>query len=596
MFDAYFKEKPLSDLMVPFASMYPTVSDRAAWASIRPEDRAELLAMAAEYREKSYPLRLATDFLAYVRNGSRKADEDPYFFRRRKLCAALLGYCAEPNDADLDHIINGIWLICEESSWVISAHNVNPIPGAPAAEDYPLPDVDKPYIDLFAAQTGMILSLSCMLMEDHLMPELRRRVERELHNRIIQPFMTTDDFWWMGVRRSDLNNWTPWILFNLMTAALYMAAEQLPAIAERSCTMLDRWLDCIPEDGGCDEGAGYWSMAGGALLNCLQVLEHITGGKATFWHVEKIRRILAFPSKVRVSGRWFVNFADCDAKPLVSGDLLCTAGEKLHDPFLMAMGAEFRGNLTMEISDTPQFTRILAKLFHQPPVTSAAPPAEDTWLPDLQVRLIRRGSMVLCAKAGHNNDNHNHNDVGSFMLYLDGEPEIVDAGNMVYTAKTFSADRYTLWNVRAAYHNLPMIGNHEQQAGPQYAARDVQCLPDGLSLDMADAYDSQAGIVACRRTLTLTEAGFTLEDAIELTEAQSVTWVFMLRSKPEIGHGELLAGSLRLAYGTDLHAQAEELPITDSRMSRSFPGSLWRVTLTAAPSCSHHQRFRATHQ
>lgn len=591
MFSEHFMHNPLGSSIGVFAPMFPSVNDRPAWAMIRESDRHEILEMAAFYREKPYPLRLATDFLAFVRNGSRKADENPYFFRRRKLCAAVLGYCAEPNDADMDAIINGIWLICEESSWVISAHNVNPIPGAPAAAEYPLPDLAKPYIDLFVAQTAMILSLSCALLGEHLMPEVRSRVEHELRVRVLDPFMATDDFWWMGVRRSDMNNWTPWIISNLMLTAVHMHINHLPAMLERACIMLDRWLVCIPEDGGCDEGAGYWSMAGGALLNCLQVLEHITNGQVTFWHDEKIRRILSFPAKVRITGDWFVNFADCDAKPLVAGDVLQYAGEKLEDPALTAMGVELRGNLAMELSDTPHLSRALFKLFHREAESTAIPDDRDTWLPDLQVRLVRRGGMVLCAKAGHNNDNHNHNDVGSFMLYLDGESAIVDAGNMVYTAKTFSAERYTLWNVRAAYHNLPMIGRHEQQPGQQYAARDVQCLPYGLALDMANAYDDQAGITVCQRTLTLTEAGLVLQDRIELRDDQPVTWVFMLRNKPEIGQGELIAGKLRLAYDHELRAQVEELPITDSRMSKSFPGSLWRVLLTGESNRQHVCQF-----
>ena len=36
---------------------------------------------------------------------------------------------------------------------------------------------------------------------------------------------------------------------------------------------------------------------------------------------------------------------------------------------------------------------------------------------------------------------------------------------------------------------------------------------------------------------------------------------------------------------------AEEIPVTDSRMARSFPGSLWRVMLTAAPAARHNVRF-----
>ncbi len=595
VFQSFFAQQPLAELLcVPDVPLFSPAGD-AAWKDIAPEDRQELLALAENYRTQPYPMRRATDFLAFVRDGSRKADENPYFFRRRKLCAAALGYCAAPNPADLDAVVDGLWCICEETSWVISAHNVNPIPGASTNRDYPLPDAERPYIDLFSGQTGMILSIVCSLLAqplDGVSPMLRSRVQQEIDRRILTPFMTTDDFWWMGVRRADLNNWTPWIVSNVMLAAILRPHAQLPALLERACTMLDRYLACVPQDGGCDEGAAYWNLAGGALLDCLQLLDYATCGKADFWQDEKLGRILSFPAAAHVEGPWFVNFADCDARPWLSGERLQYAGEKLGDARLMALGAGMRGTLADEIDDTPHLSRVLYKLFHRPQPADA-PEARDAWLPDLQLRLVRRAGLVLCAKGGHNGESHNHNDVGSFMLYAGGEPLLVDAGNMVYTAKTFSSQRYTLWNTRSAYHNLPLIGPWEQQPGHQHAARHVECLPDGLALDIAAAYPDEAGIIACRRTLHLTEEGLYLQDGIDLRQPQAVTWVFMFRQQPVPAPGCLTSAGMSLLFDPGLSAAVEELPITDQRMARSFPGSLWRVTLTAAPAAQHRQEFRA---
>ena len=225
-------------------------------------------------------------------------------------------------------------------------------------------------------------------------------------------------------------------------------------------------------------------------------------------------------------------------------------------------------------------------LFHDPAPSDAPSDApggkDDTWLPDLQVRVVRRGGMTLCCKGGHNGESHNHNDVGSFMLYVDDQPEIVDAGNMVYTAKTFSDQRYTLWNVRAAYHNLPMIGKHEQQPGREYAADGVQCLPDGLALDMSKAYAADAAVDMLKRELRLTEDGLALHDQIQLAKSMPVTWVLMLRHAPSLDAGSIKAGEIELEYPPMLSPAAEEIPVEDPRMARSFPGSLWRVTLTAA--------------
>ena len=586
MFAKFLQKRPMEELIRGGSrKLYPSAEEREAWDGIPETFRQEIRNLRTEYRKIPYPVRSATGFLAFVRDGSRQADERPYFTRRRKLCVSLLNACGYPGES-LDDVIDGVWAVCEESSWVISAHNVNPVPGAPDAAEYPLPDIRKPYIDLFCAQTGMILSLTSMLLAkqlDRVSPLIRQRIREEIRRRILRPFMVTDEFWWMGVRRKDLNNWTPWIISNVMVCAVLdpMPAPKLAACLTRACGMLDRYLDVLPEDGGCDEGAGYWNMAGGALLDCLLLLEKVTGGQMVFWEDAGIRNILAFPRKAFLGNGWFMNFADCDARPFISGERLERAGEKLKDPALAALGTRMRGQIADQLNDVPHLTRALDLIFH--PAAEAGEPAtpEDEWLPDLQVRVVRRGIWTLACKGGHNGENHNHNDVGSFILMQDGEPVVVDAGNMTYTAKTFSGERYTLWNVQAQWHNLPMIGGNAQREGRAYRAEQAERTPDGMTVNLEGAYDRQAGVKRLRRSFSLSGDGLRLKDEAELDEAKQVTWVFLLREKPVWEHHRILAGRLQIICPEKLDFSVEEKPVTDSRMARNWPGSLWRVQLQA---------------
>ena len=584
-------------LTVTPIDLFPPMGDRGAWENVAPADRQDLLDAAACYAAMPYPMLLATQYMAILRNGSRRAFEQPYFERRRKLIAAMLHCCLTGATDQLDDVVDGLWCICDESSWVVSAHNVNAIPGAPDRKTRPLPDTEKPYVDLFAAQTAMVVSLVCRIMRDQLdqvTPMLRRRVRREVERRVLEPFMTHDDFWWMGFIRLDLNNWTPWIVSNVMATALCWM-EDRPLLAEllsRALAMVDRWVDCIPEDGGCDEGAGYWNMAGGALVDCLTLLEQATAGRITYWQEVKLGNILRFPARVQLYNGWFVNFADCDARPQISGERLQIAGERLGDPALIAMGNGMRGRPWEQVEDVPQLTRLLMRLFH-PAAKDAGLPARDKneWLPQLQLRVREVEGFLLCCKGGSNNESHNHNDVGSFMLYVDGDPVMVDAGNMVYTAKTFSEARYTLWNTRSGFHNLPLISGCEQLAGPQYAARDCRKLDNGLELDMAGAYGPEACVTQAKRFVSVAMGMLTLEDNIRLTQAKPVTWVFMLRNKPELEPGRIHMGPVSMELEEDLTPAVEEIPITDTRMAGSYPGSLWRLTLTAKPDVCHHRVF-----
>ena len=580
MLERYFAAHPLAD--VRYAPQFPPMTDRAAWDSVAPADREALLAYAEDWHQKPWPMLTAGMFASFIRTGSRRDCETPYFDRRRKLCSAVLHVCLTGEEPLLPDVEDGLVLLCEESVWAISAH-------AGLNKDHPFPDDQGRIVDLFAAQTGMILSFTCQLLESVLHPDLYDRVRREVECRILRPFMEKDDEWWMGFYRKDLNNWTPWILSNvLMTANVWRWGGM--ELVSRACMMLERWLACVPEDGGCDEGAGYWNMAGGAFLDCLMALESLCG--VDLWQNEKVRRMMAYPELVYLGSGWFANFADCDARPYISGERLQYAGIKTGNAALVRMGAEMWGSPLKELNDTPHLSRVLMRILSKPAaVEAAAVQSKDVYLPDLQVRLVEKDGIIAAMKGGHNNESHNHNDVGSFLIMEKGDMQVVDAGNMVYTAKTFSDRRYELWNCRASYHNVPIIDRYEQQPGQQYAAQDVHCLPDGLALDMAAVYPAEAGVKRCQRTMRLAEGGFTLRDEIVCAEVP-VTWVFMLRHEPEImADGCVLKSGFRIRWGQGLSAQAEPIDITDGRMKNSYPGALWRLTLTAEASAHHTQEF-----
>ena len=143
MFAEILNSRPMETLLSGAAAWAVPPAGDPAWNCVAPAYRQEISRLADAYRTTPYPMRLASRFLDFVRTGSRSADEESYFLRRRKLCISALS-CCMGNDADLDAVVDGIVCICEETAWVISAHNVNPIPGAPKPAEYPLPDPQNP--------------------------------------------------------------------------------------------------------------------------------------------------------------------------------------------------------------------------------------------------------------------------------------------------------------------------------------------------------------------------------------------------------------------------------------------------------------------
>ena len=598
MFAAYLNAHPLHGLLGETGDYrpFPRRQVRGAWDALPENKRAQLLAWADEAKQ-GYPPVTATQFLAFSRTGDRAAYETPYFARRNRLMGAALGECLLDDGTYLDDVIDGLWCICEETTWVLSAHNGSDHPGRPPMNERPLPDANNPYVDLFAAQTAAALADILYLLEDKLdavSPLIARRVRQEIDRRVLTPFMQHDDFWWMGMIRKDVCNWTPWILSNVIDALLLLERDgwRRSEGVTRAMRMLDSYLAVLPEDGGCDEGAGYFNMAGAALFDALESVYQATGGRVSFYDEPLIRRIAAFPMHAHIAGAYFINFADCDAKPKLDGRRLALFGRRTHQPDLERFGLWLEGQRnSVRPVDTPQMSRVLQSLFAEP--EQADEPKGETFaaLPSLQVFAWRRDGLYAAIKGGHNGESHNHNDIGNFIVYADGEPEIIDVGNCLYTAQTFGPRRYELMNTRSMNHNVPLVGGAEQIAGCEHRACGVAADENGARMELAGAYPEDAGVRSLVRTLSVSENALELTDDVTLDAEKPVTFVFMLRHRPTVENGQARFGRLRMTFDASLDVRTEEIPVTDARMAGNFPGSVWRMTMTSGEAKEHHQKF-----
>jgi len=150
-------------------------------------------------------------------------------------------------------------------------------------------------------------------------------------------------------------------------------------------------------------------------------------------------------------------------------------------------------------------------------------PVSEAWFSDIQALTARTPSGLFLATHGGNNDeSHNHNDVGDFIVYLGNEPVIIDSGRGNYTAKTFSSKRYELWFTQSQYHNLPIINGFGQLAGKPFTADHVKQSTSetatSLFMDISKAYPKEAGIDFWNRTVNLDRT----KDTVEITDDYSL--------------------------------------------------------------------------
>ncbi|MBQ2955753.1 MAG: heparinase II/III family protein [Clostridia bacterium] len=574
----------LERILTEFAP-FPKWGDDA-WNRLPEECRKYLIGLAEQSADGVIPVLRATMYMEYKRNGNRSRYEAAYFERRDRLIFLMMGECIEGKGRFIDPIIDLLWAVCEETSWVIPAHNTR----MSGEDSDALPDFeeDAPYLDLFSAETGAVLSWVYYFLGERLAQEsplLPKRIEREIHRKVLVPFLKYDNMWWMGFnRKRKVNNWNPWINSNVLVAFLLMEKDPEARIAgaKKAARSAQRFLDGYHPDGGCDEGPSYFAAAGASLLDLLETFYDATGGQFDVFGEPLIANMADYIRHVHIGQGYCVNFADAPSRlrNLPAG-LLIRIGKHTNNPELVRFA---RGLYQDGLARMPwvlqgghrwMLYRALKSIFSfseedLKPDSSAV--ESSHYFPGIQVAAARTtGGLFFAAKGGHNDESHNHNDVGSYVVYANAEPCIVDAGVGRYSKKTFSSERYTIWAMQSGYHNTAIINGFDQPAGEEYAAHSASFEEtDGrksFTVNIEKAYPTEAGLTGYRRELILDEAAntLTLTDRVDLSECREATVLpLMCYSEPELLPGKAVINGITLHYDpAQFIAAVEEVSLDD---------------------------------
>jgi hypothetical protein len=505
----------------------------------------------------------------------------------------------------IDEVVDGVTLVCEQSTWCLPAHDDCFALGAAVT------DVTRPFLDLRAGDLGAQLAWIDHLLGEQLdarAPGIRTRIRHEVGRRVLTPFVTRRDWHWL----KDVHNWSAWIHGNVLVAALILIddPQARAEVVALVVTGLDRYAASIPADGAIDEGFMYWWQGACRALEALDLLHHASGGGLGALTSLSLREVIGFPHRMQLGGEWYLNFADGAAR-LPSGELpwcaLHQAARRVGDARAQAHAAAHRRRGAPVAREEQGLGRLLRALTDRAWIeaTPVEPPLpRQVWLPSAQVLLLREkaGSakgITLAVKGGHNGEHHNHNDVGGIVVALNGVPVIVDPGRPTYTAQTFGPDRYKIWTMQSSWHCVPEIRATPQAPGPQYAARDVtphleDGEPAGLALDIAAAYPLQ-GPAHWRRDARLDRRSrsvrVTEEWKLPADDREAPTRIhLMLAGSVEIREGQATvqaiedAGSLLITWNPQ-QATATATPRTldDPWLADVWGEQLTRLELDVTP-------------
>jgi hypothetical protein len=515
---------------------------------------------ALETADCSTPLpQLTPELFSQVhRTGERLPFERVWQERRRRLARAAVRLLldpetrARPGGLWWGQLLAAIQELLAEPAWAWPAHVRDPSGIGP--------DV----IDLFAAETANLCGELVSLFGPWLPPAWLAAMRQRVLVGMVEPFLAQPERYFWSARPS---NWNAVCHQGLLGAALALGLESEPLqrLLELSRQHLQLFLGGFSAAGSCLEGITYWSygFAWFALLN--EQLELWSGGQQSLiaGQEERIRAIARFGPAMLLSGGLLVNFADSRLDRPPRASLLMLLGRRLQLPECTAAGVRLyaqalsgRFDATHQRCDLFYLTRMLLEAPDAEALATASEPDGPDWI-DREAGLVvvrsfdRQGRCwELAVKAGHNDEPHNHNDCGSFLLNLDGQRLAIELGAPEYTADTFGPIRYTLLATRSSGHSVPLVNGQEQAAGRESSAELLEINADTavveIQLDLTHAYPAAAGHRRLLRKIRLdcNAACLTVEDQLWADEPCGLESVLITASDDaEVMGLEALPGS-----------------------------------------------------
>ncbi len=474
----------------------------------------------------------------YFTTGNRIIYEDDYFEKRNFIeFVTLLALIYPEREEYLEKLQNAIFAVLDEYTWCLPAHQ----------GQNERSNVCR--IDLFNAETALTFSVVYTLLKDRLDPLILDRIRTEVDRRVIYPFLAPDfSEWWEGFH----NNWCSVCTGSVGCAMMLMHPELCSEdVLLRLVRSMNGYISGFEDDGVCTEGCSYWNYGVGFFVIFADMLKEFTDGKMNLFDDPKLKAIAQFPQHIFLSGQSGASFADSP----------CSINYKFG--VLHRLKREFPDDIIIYSPDYGVFNDECGRLILR--LTGATYLDENTYMNPADGTAEfenfaanaawitkRTRSYGFAAKAGHNDELHNHNDVGTFIYAKNGRHILTDVGSGSYTAQYFGDQRYDIFEPSSRSHSVPIIDGKYQLAGKEHAASDVVYEKGMFSADISGAYGAPE-LKSLKRSFTMYDDCVVLNDSYSLASPVSITERFVTDIKPEhLGKGRIRLSDCIITYDPDV--------------------------------------------
>ncbi len=474
-------------------ALAPQATDRAAWDRWRQDPFGlRVLAAARELAAQPFPEYNNATWLASLEQQSVTQINAALGLARKRQMIFLLAEAIYDQGEFLGLIDTDAHAVAKLNTWTHPGNDLKRLNFDRKTEEP----------DLVTVHFSETLALTDYILGARLPAPLRALIREQTNRRLFQPLRQRietgrDLYWWIAVK----HNWNSVCLFCTAHAAVAL----LPDPAERAWWLafaqaqVINFRDSFTDDGFCTEGVAYWGYGFGHYIFMSELLRVATGNAVDLLVEPKMTRAARFPLRTEIQPGVYPAFADCgiDACPPLWARLW--PDNRLGTPPLpvapVPAGVDPLADLGFGVEALVWMFRTRAP---RQPVQPLTPPALRNWFEQSALLICRPAPTTTRRFAatflgGNNGVNHNHNDLGTFTVVLDGRSLVLDPGLETYSYRTFSEKRYDSQLLNSYGHPVPRVAGCLQSPGAEFRARvlgrEFSADTDRMVLDLRGAYD-----------------------------------------------------------------------------------------------------------
>lgn len=425
-----------------------------------------------------------------------------YKMRRVILARLALAEYVERKGRFLTDIINGIWCICDESTWI-------------------LPDgsgklrFERASLDADSAKTASLLATAVHIFRKELPSEVKRRVYYESEQRVFAPFFDA----------AEIETETA---ANVFTACMFIESddEKRCAVTDKILTLCEIYLEEFANGKIREKNEGNLYNRTACLFDILEMLYNATDLKFSVFSDDRIKLAADCIYKAHLGSDGF-----SEAETESDGARVYLFGKRMDYKKLRDFGAS--DYLKPDDKTLPNSINLFHKLYSVKHASEIAAYGDNFdaqecgYIDGMEIFVKKTKDFSAAIKGGRDS-------AGNFMVYLENEPYVVDLEKS---------------------HNLPVINGFAQFAETSNAV--CEKTDNGLCIDMSRTYPKDAGVISWIRSVEAEEKYIIITDDYELSKNEDIRLILLMKNKPILSGERILVGNASIVWDGNMALRVE---------------------------------------